>query len=163
MPIGTKCRRIKMYENDVDEKTHSAYMEFSQLLRYHYKRLHVLLEEINIYPGQPPLLFILDKEKGLSQKELAERINVKASTMTTMIRCMENNDMVTKVQDENDKRVTRVSLTENGRKTVEEAKKIMRRMGREAFKGFEDEEKEVLKGLLSRMKANYMEIDLKDD
>ncbi|HAE62543.1 MAG TPA: MarR family transcriptional regulator [Eubacteriaceae bacterium] len=152
-----------MYDNDVDEMTHSAYMEFSQLLRYHYKRLHVLLEEINIYPGQPPLLFILADKGGLSQKELAEKVNIKASTMTTMIKCMENNDIVTKVQDENDKRVTRVFLTENGRDTVAKAKKIMRQMGKEAFKGFTEGEKEALKGLLTRMKSNYIELCIKDD
>ena len=46
----------------------SLYYIFWEVIRFHYYRTHVLLEEIGVYPGQPPMLFILNQEDGLSQK-----------------------------------------------------------------------------------------------
>lgn len=46
----------------------SLYYLYLEVNRMHYYRTHVLLEEIGLYHGQPPMLFILSKHDGLSQK-----------------------------------------------------------------------------------------------
>ncbi|MBF7096399.1 MarR family winged helix-turn-helix transcriptional regulator [Alkalibacter mobilis] len=140
--------------DDILSMKYQVYNEFSGVLRHHYKRLHELLEEINVYPGQPPLLFILEKEGGLSQKILAKKINIKPSTLTTMLKCMENNGIVKKVQDDEDKRVTRVFLTEYGRDTVMKTKKIMNVISEEALSGFDSDEVKQLGRLFTKMKIN---------
>ncbi|QSX07931.1 MarR family transcriptional regulator [Alkalibacter rhizosphaerae] len=133
---------------------YTAYKAFSEAIRKHYKRLHVLLEEIHVYPGQPPLLFLLDREGGLSQKLLAEKINIKPSTLTTMLKCMEANGLVEKVQDQEDKRVLRVFLTTAGQKTVAAAKKIMNRLSDEMLADFDGEEVELFYNMMEKVKGN---------
>lgn len=131
-----------------------AYKAFSDALRHHYRRLHMLLEEIHVYPGQPPLFFLLDREGGLSQKVLAERINIKPSTLTTMLKCMESNGLVEKIQDQEDKRIFRVFLTKEGKKTVNEARRIMEQLSDEMLDGFGQEEIQNFEETMIRIKNN---------
>jgi DNA-binding MarR family transcriptional regulator len=138
--------------NDMDRYT--AYKAFSEVLRHHYKRLHLLLEDIHVYPGQPPLLFLLDREGGLSQKVLAEKINIKPSTLTTMLKWMESNGLVKKIQDRADKRIFRVFLTDKGKTTVEAARRIMDQLSEEMLEGFDQEELLVFFDMMGRMKMN---------
>src|SRR5699024_6267897 len=90
----------------------SLYFIFLEILRLHYYRTHVLLEEVDIYPGQPPMLFILNKEGGQSQSELAEKLQVKPSTITVMLKRMEKEGIVERRKDELDQRIIRVYITE---------------------------------------------------
>ncbi len=64
------------------------------MIRFHYYRTHVLLEEIGVYPGQPPMLFILNQEDGLSQKKLANKLKIKPSTITVMLKRMEKANLI---------------------------------------------------------------------
>lgn len=138
--------------NSIDPYT--AYQAFSDVLRQHYRRLHILLEEIHVYPGQPPLLFLLDREDGLSQKVLAQKIHIKPSTLTTMLKCMESNGIVEKLQDREDKRVFRVFLTKKGRKTVEDARRILRSLSQEILWGFDEEQLDVFYQMMKKIKQN---------
>lgn len=131
-----------------------AYRAFSDAIRHHYRRIHMLLEEIHVYPGQPPLFFLLDREGGLSQKVLAEKINIKPSTLTTMLKCMESNGLVEKVQDQDDKRIFRVFLTDQGKKTVEEARRIMEQLSDELLAGFDSGEVQNFHDTMVRVKEN---------
>lgn len=133
---------------------YTAYQAFSETLRQHYRRLHVMLEEIHIYPGQPPLLFLLEREDGLSQKVLAQKINIKPSTLTTMLKCMEGSGIVEKVQDQEDKRIFRVFLTEKGKSTVEKARRIMRNLSDELFQGFDGDQLLSFYHMMKKMKQN---------
>lgn len=77
----------------------SLYYIFLEILRLHHYRTHVLLDEIGVYPGQPPLLFIINKEGGQSQKELADRLKIKPATITVMLKRMEKANLVERKQD----------------------------------------------------------------
>lgn len=132
----------------------SLYHIFLEILKlYHYK-MHKLLEEINLYPGQPPLLFALNKEDGSSQKELAEKLSVRPSTMTVMIKRMEKGNLVERKQDLVDQRISRVYITEAGKEICEESKKVMRRTEEEMFGNLTVEEKVILRRLLLVVKNN---------
>ena len=49
----------------------SLYNTFYQVIRFHYHRTHMLLDEIGIYPGQPPMLLALSKEKWPKSKRIS--------------------------------------------------------------------------------------------
>ena len=132
----------------------SLYRIFLEILRlYHYK-MHKLLEEINLYPGQPPLLFALNKEDGQSQRELAEKLNVKPSTMTVMLGRMEKGNLVERKQDLDDQRVSRVYLTEEGKEICEKSRQVMTQTEEEMFVNLTVEEKVILRRLLLVVKNN---------
>ncbi|QQY78842.1 MarR family transcriptional regulator [Keratinibaculum paraultunense] len=135
----------------------SLYYNFLEVIRFHYYRTHVLLEEIGVYPGQPPMLFILNQEDGLSQKELANKLKIKPSTITVMLKRMEKANLIVRKKDDKDQRVSRVYLTEKGKKVCEDTIKVVKQIERECFKDFTEEEKETLKSLFLKMKNNIID------
>ncbi len=136
----------------------SLYYIFLEVIRFHYYRTHVLLEEIGVYPGQPPMLFILNQEDGLSQKKLANKLKIKPSTITVMLKRMEKANLIVRKKDVKDQRVSRVYLTEKGKKVCEDTIKVVKQIERECFKDFTEEEKETLKSLFLKMKNNIIDV-----
>lgn len=132
----------------------SLYFVFLEILKLHHYRTHILLDEIGIYPGQPPMLFILSKKDGRSQKELADILNIKPATITVMLRRMEKAELVERRQDNEDQRISRVYLTEKGRKICNKAHEIMQDLEKECFDNFTEEEKVILRRLLMQMRDN---------
>ena len=77
-----------------------------------------LLKEENIHPRQMPLIIHLKKCEGCTQKELAEKMQVKPSTLNVMIGRMEKNGYITSfpgVGDNGGKKRTYYSITDAGR------------------------------------------------
>ena len=136
----------------------SLYYIFLEVIRFHYYRTHVLLEEIGVYPGQPPMLFILNQKDGQSQKELANKLKIKPSTITVMLKRMEKANLIVRKKDDKDQRVSRVYLTEKGKKVCEDTIKVVKQIERECFKDFTEEEKETLKSLFLKMKNNIIDV-----
>ncbi len=134
----------------------SLYHLFLEIEKLHYNRSHLLLDEIGIYHGQPHLLFALSETDGLSQTELARKLNVKASTITVMLSRMEKANLVKRKQDNEDKRITRVFITEDGRELCQKSIVTMKKIGSDCFGSFTDEEKNAMKLLLMKMKANLI-------
>lgn len=132
----------------------SLYFVFLEILKLHHYRTHTLLDEIGIYPGQPHLLFILSKKDGRSQKELAEILHIKPSTIAVMLKRMEKSKLVERKQDNEDQRISRVYLTDKGREICNKANEIMQNLEKECFDNFSVEEKIILRRLLMQMRNN---------
>jgi len=127
---------------------------FTQVIRLHYHRSHALLEEIGIYPGQPPLLFALWRKDGQSQKELAEHIHIKPSTVTVMLGRMEKAKLVERRSDPDDQRISRVYLTEHGKDILKEVKEVVEVLESESFANFTTEELVLIRRLFMQMRDN---------
>lgn len=132
----------------------SAYGIFTQIIRLHYHRTHESLEKLGIYPGQPPLLFEVAHRDGLSQKELCERLHIKPATITVMLQRMESAGLFERRQDLNDQRISRVYLTEHGKKVVEEVKIVTKEIEEECFSNFTQEEKVLIRRLFMQIRDN---------
>lgn len=137
-----------------DFKKDSLYHVFSQVMKLHFHRVHSLLNTIDVYPGQPPMLFALHIKDGQSQKELSERLKVKPATITVMLKRMENAGLLERRPDENDQRISRVYFTDKGREAYETVHGLMKIIESECFENFTIEEKILLKRLLMQMKDN---------
>ena len=135
----------------------SLYFAFLNASRKHYLRTHMLLSEIGVYHGQPPLLFLLEKNDGLSQKEIGEKLKTTASTITVMLKRMEKSGIIKKKQDPDDQRIYRIYLTEKGRDVSIKAKAAIETLAYECFEGFSEQEKEEFKKLLGKMENNLKE------
>ncbi len=134
----------------------SLYHLFLEINRLHYYRTHVLLDEIGVYHGQPPMLFILSKQDGLSQKELADILSIKPSTITVMLKRMEKANLVIRKQDSEDQRISRVYITEDGLKLCKQAREVMNQIEEECFGNFTTEEAVILRRLFLQMKDNII-------
>jgi len=127
---------------------------FYQVLRFHYKRTHMLLDTIGVYPGQPFLLFALSETNGQSQKDLAKKLNIRASTITAMVKRMEKSGLVERLQDTEDQRISRVYITNKGREICLEVERIKKEIEIETFNNFTEEEQALLKRLLKQVRDN---------
>ena len=145
----------------LDEDSVQSYM--MQIMRLNYVRLQELLENTGAHHGQPPVLFALYKENGLSQKELANRINVKPATITVTLQGMEKSGMVKRKQDERDKRITRIYLTERGVEVCKKACEVTEILEKESTANFTREELIILRRLLMQMRDNLKIVVKKGD
>ena len=140
------------------EKEQSLHSVFSQVMRLHFIRSHSLLEKTGLYPGQPPLLFSLYKENGQSQKDLADKLKIKPATMAVMIKRMEKTKTIRREQDEVDKRISRIYLTDLGVSICKDLSKIHEQIEEECFKGFSIEEKILMRRLMMQIRDNLQEV-----
>ncbi|MBM4457329.1 MAG: MarR family transcriptional regulator [Chloroflexi bacterium] len=125
-----------------------------QVCRLHYARAQVLLDEIGLYRGQPPLLYILHEQQGLTHTELASHLQVTPATVTKMLQRLERAGFVQRRPDAADQRVSRVYLTDAGLAIQGQAATALRRLADETFAEFTLEERVVLRRLMLQMRDN---------
>lgn len=130
----------------------------AQVCKLHRARAHTLLERLGLYHGQPPVLFALWQQEGLTHSELASRLHVQPATVTKMIQRMEKAGFVETRPDPEDQRISRVYLTEAGRAIQADVRAVWRALEGETFTGFTTEELELLRGFLLRMRENLLRV-----
>jgi DNA-binding MarR family transcriptional regulator len=128
----------------------------AQVSRLHHHRAHTLLDEVGLYRGQPPVLFILLEQDGLTQRELAERLEITPATMTKMLQRMEKAGFIQRQPDAHDQRVSRVYLTQQGHDVHARLEEIWQQLNTENFEGFNEEEQVVLRSFLFRIRENLL-------
>ncbi|OJT98935.1 MAG: MarR family transcriptional regulator [Rhizobium sp. 63-7] len=112
------------------------------------------LLEGGLYAGQDGVIVALTEADGLTAGALAQRLGVKAPTMTRAIGRMEVQGFVERRPDETDQRLTKVYLTENGRSSTELIARAVTACDALALKGFSDKEVRTLVRLLKTLDAN---------
>lgn len=115
------------------------------------------LEKFNLYKGQPQILLSLCVENGVTQKELLKGRNIKPSTISVSIKRMSKEGLIEKKEDINDKRVTRIYITEKGKKIVRAFYKEYQKLKENSFKNISNEEKEIFYKILEKMIYNIEE------
>ena len=86
------------------------------LARVHRTLAGTLISDLGIYTGQEILLARLGTEDGQSQKSLAHLVRLDHSTVSKMVRRLEAAGLVEQRKDEKDERISRVFLTDAGRR-----------------------------------------------
>lgn len=127
---------------------------FRQVSKLHNQTVQRLMADKELFPGQPPLLRALSVKDGRSQKELADEMQITPATLNVMIGRMEKNGLVARRADPSDQRVSRVFITDKGRRAHLEMKAIIAEMDRTCFETFTPEERIVFRRLLLQMYEN---------
>ncbi|CUQ26420.1 MarR family transcriptional regulator [Clostridium baratii] len=125
-----------------------------EVVRLHFSLSHSNLEKEGLYPGQPPLLCALHHHGGLSQKDIANKLNLKPATITVMIKRLEKSGFITKTPDEKDQRISRIYLTDKGNQACDSLKSIVNGIDNICLNNFSKEELENLRFLLNKVKIN---------
>ncbi|WP_427337986.1 MarR family winged helix-turn-helix transcriptional regulator [Caloranaerobacter sp. DY30410] len=99
-------------------------------------------------------LYYLGKCEGIKQKELAEKMNIKDSTVARLIDRMEREGYVIRVKDLEDERITKLYLTEKGIELREKLLPEGKKMSEILSKNITDEEMEIFKRVLKKMVDN---------
>lgn len=100
------------------------------------------------------MLMIVEKNEGITQNQIAEKLSLRPATVAIVLRRMEKAGLIHRKQDEKDRRLQRVYLTEKGKDQCEFLKEQMQKIEAIATHGFSNEEKNQLKEFLDRIVSN---------
>ena len=112
------------------------------------------LQKLGIHPRQMPILAVLWRKDGCSQKELAEKLDVKPPTVTVSIQRLEKAGIIFRRQDEKDQRVSRIYLSEEGRSIIEEGMRMAKEGEKQVLTGFSESELCLMKRFCLQIKEN---------
>ncbi|WP_044894578.1 MarR family winged helix-turn-helix transcriptional regulator [Bacillus alveayuensis] len=119
-------------------------VELEKALRYVAAILKQKGREIlTQYPITPPQFVALQwllEEGDMTIGELSNKMYLAFSTTTDLVDRMEKNRLVARVKDQNDRRVVRIHLLEEGERIIEEVIKKRQQYLLEVLENFSEEE-----------------------
>ncbi|MEO1768930.1 MULTISPECIES: MarR family winged helix-turn-helix transcriptional regulator [Enterococcus] len=107
-------------------------------------------------PTQQLILDILAEENGLTSGVLAEILDVRPSSLTEVLNKLARRGEIERREDETDKRIKRVYITDEGRKKVSPSKQKEER-SENFFAGLTVEEQHTLDQLLNKVITGWSE------
>lgn len=144
-------------EEEMEKKKYVAQRRLMDLSRAYFSKLFAQASHYGLHPGQIPILGILEKNNGISQRELAKMLGVKPSTVTISIQRLGKNGLVECCPDEWDKRKSCLHLTEKGQQVNQKMNEILEMNERYMLVDFSEEEIKCLNGFLERVIYNIGE------
>ena len=123
----------------------------SLIHRYHITKS---AQRAGLYYGQPMILEYIKEHNLCTQKELANSLHISPASVATSIKRLEKSGFVTRYADKEDVRKNRLSLTDEGLKTLTDFRSICDETDKKMFNGFSEEECELLCSLLQRLYNN---------
>lgn len=123
--------------------------ELERLTHELFRRLYLKNRGSNQTQGK--VLKILYKKGRLSQKEVQEILDVKPGSISEIITKLEKRELVTRVQDLQDRRRVLLELTEKGRQDVEEFSRNYQNSVMQFFEVLEDVEKQEFGRILVKL------------
>ncbi len=136
----------------IQERLHELLIRTSSM---HRKKSRQYFQELELTDGQPKVLSILSKMEGCVQKELAEACRVEPATMTSLLKNMEQTNLIVKEKKQiSGKRAYGIYLTEEGKVLADKVEDIVVKMEQVSFAGFTSEEREQFLELFMRIYQN---------
>jgi DNA-binding MarR family transcriptional regulator len=128
--------------------------EISRL--FHARMKSVELEGVMSQDSARLIMRELMREDGVSQLHLTRMTHLKPPTVSVTLRRMEEEGLVRREADSNDRRAVRVLLTEQGKTHNRRVFARLRELDALLMEGFDETEAETLKLLLMRMRENIL-------
>ncbi|WP_291571308.1 MarR family winged helix-turn-helix transcriptional regulator [Clostridium sp. UBA4548] len=120
---------------------------------YHDARLL----KYNITSAQLGVLIELCGREGQSQREFQQILEIKPATFTGLVSSLEEKGLIKRIHDNEDARINRIYLTEEGKAIKEESFKEFLNARDIMFKGFMKEEQQLLVCWLRKIYNNLEE------
>ena len=141
---------MKKFEGYLLFRKFSIIQRFSQI----FVTQHLKNNEIS--KCHAPILMTIYLKEGLSQNELAEQLKFNKGAVAKLVKAIENEGYIMRVNDTRDKRVQRLYLADKGREVIPEIKTLEHDLSDILMKGFSNEEKEQLHNMLNRIIDNVL-------
>lgn len=133
---------------------------FSQLNHLRGKKSRHLLQQTGLSAGQPKILDFLGLHEGMTQRGLASGCGVEPATMSALLDGLERDGYVEKRGDQNNRRVVKIHLTEQGREKVRLIQLLVEELERQTFGAeFSAAEQEQFRVLLERYCERWRQLD----
>lgn len=109
------------------------------------------LEEFGVTETQFNMLDLLSKKESNKVTDLAEKIGVKPSAVTTMIDRLTNNGLVSRRHDDADRRAVLVSITNEGRELINKFEERCHKIVKKYLSYLEPDELEALASIYEKL------------
>lgn len=128
---------------------------------FHYtnNRMSDTARRNGLYPGQPKILESLLVRDGQTPKELCQACALDKSTMTGLLKKMEDKGLIKRQPSSNDRRSIRVYLTGEGREKGRKIQAAAASLNEEALSALTPDERETLIFLLNKILDHLEECD----
>lgn len=133
----------------------SISLSLVRLYKAQHQQAEVRCQKIGLHTAQELVIFRLLEEDGLSQSHLAARLGVEIGTVAKTVQRMEKEGLLIRRQDAEDARISRVYLTEKGRRLGEPALHIWKDLDACLMQGMSQAEQLLFRRLLVQAAANF--------
>jgi len=122
----------------------------------HAEASRKIFNDLGLTEAQPKILYILDFNEGIVQKDFAALCAIKPSTMTVQLARLEKDGLIRKenCNVENGKKAYRIYLTKRGKEIADSLIERIDKLENAGFKGFSAKDKQNLLSLLERVEDN---------
>lgn len=110
----------------------------------------------NLMIGQYHCLQLLFTKDGRTQKELAEILNIRATSLSETIARLESQEMIRRERSKEDKRTFLVYLTDKGRECAKQNLKDREKLYSYMLHPLSEEEREQFGSILNKIKEYYI-------
>ncbi len=124
----------------------------------YFANMYQQLSATGIHPGQIPMIRLLGKHDGLSQKEIAQMLRIKPPTVTVSLKRMENAGLIERRADTKDQRIVRIYLSAAGVDIYKKMKIMVDYNEKHLLKDFTESEMCLLQRFLKQMLENVEQI-----
>ena len=107
-----------------------------------------LLAPLGLSPAQAGILRLINRQPGLSQQELAGRLELLPSRVVSFVDELESRGYVARQRNAADRRLYALQLTDGGSDIMAELAKVARQHDRLMSAGLNEDQKSTLRGLL---------------
>ena len=149
MPIMSPPERKELNDNPV-----KLCHDITRLSRA--KAREASVEGVMSQPGARLVLSLLAIGDGVTQRSLVEETHLRPPTVSVIIGKMEDEGMVERRRNPDDRRETRVYLTDYGREVDMKGIANIKATDELALNGLDENERETLMRLLGRMRSNLV-------
>jgi len=122
--------------------------------RLYRRTLDGMLRDLGMTSLQWRTVARLKREPGMRQSELADLLEVEPITLSRMIDRLADSGMVCRKPDPNDRRAWNLYLTDKTDGLIRQLEVEARRVEDLAFAGLSEDERQMLAGLVERVRAN---------
>ncbi|MBC1435451.1 MarR family transcriptional regulator [Listeria rocourtiae] len=112
------------------------------------------LKRYDVTPEQWSVLNVLNQRAPISQKHVAELVEKDAPTVNRIVDVLVRKNLIVKIVDEKDRRVTLLSLSMEGRQKVQMIRNVVEMTCVQFYKGISDAELGVFLDILMRIENN---------
>jgi DNA-binding MarR family transcriptional regulator len=115
------------------------------------RRFAERIATVGLTPREWGALNVLDHQNGVTQQALCQSVGTDPSTMVATIDDLEAKGLVERRRNPQDRRAHALYITDQGRRTLTEGRKVARRAQEELLAPLGQEEREQLHALLLRL------------
>ncbi|XOV90508.1 MAG: MarR family winged helix-turn-helix transcriptional regulator [Pseudomonadota bacterium] len=153
-----------MSERDIVPISENVDSETMGFLIYEVARAYTnayatLMAPLGLTRPQARVMACVSRYPGITQVDLAEYIGIGRMAMSGLIDRMEAKDLVSRSDDPTDKRIKRIFLTKNAKKSLPQMREIAEMLYRESLSSVKKSDLNTTREVLSIIRGNLQQLD----